>query len=66
MNEVRAAQEELSSAYQEAGRSFYASSQGSPGPEAAAAEGGAEATGEGGGADEVEEADYEIVDEPKK
>jgi len=65
MNEVRAAQEELSNAYQEAGRSFYASAQAAPEAEAGGAEEGAKATEEAGKADEVAEADYEIVDDKK-
>jgi molecular chaperone DnaK len=65
MTEIRAAQEELASAFQEAGRSFYAQQQSSPPP-------GGEPQGEPAGAtssskpDDVVEADYEIVDEGKK
>jgi molecular chaperone DnaK len=68
MGEIRAAQEELAAAFQEAGRSFYAQQQqqqdSSPPP-------GAEPQGEPAGAtsakaDDVVEADYEIVDEGKK
>jgi molecular chaperone DnaK len=68
MNEIRAAQEELSRAFSEAGQSFYAQSQQS---------GGGQDGGQGqpacepagataGRADDVVEADYEIVDEEKK
>ncbi|HEX6023040.1 MAG TPA: Hsp70 family protein, partial [Solirubrobacter sp.] len=68
MGEIRAAQEELSKTFSEAGQSFYAQAQG--GAEAPGAEGapaGAEAgAASGAGQEEVVEADYEIVDEPKK
>ncbi len=72
MNEIKAAQEELSKTFNEAGQSFYAQSQAAEG---AGATGGAEAqgtpgeaggTGGAGSADDVVEADYEIVDEAKK
>jgi molecular chaperone DnaK len=69
MNEVRAAQEELSNAYQEAGRSFYAASQQSsdtPGDSGAQSSSTAQETPGGAKGDEVAEADYEIVDETKK
>ena len=65
MAEIRSAQEELASAFQEAGRSFYAQQKSSPPP-------GGEPQGEPAGAtssskpDDVVEADYEIVDEGKK
>jgi molecular chaperone DnaK len=64
--EIMAAMEELSAAYQEAGRSLY--SQGGeasppPGPEAAT---GAEAPADGAKPEDVVEADYEIVDDSKK
>jgi hypothetical protein len=68
MNEIRAAQEDLSKTFREAGQSFYAQSQGTP----EAGQPGAEAgTAQGDGAsskpaDDVVEADYEIVDEAKK
>jgi molecular chaperone DnaK len=68
VNEVRAALDELNTAYQEAGRSLYSQSQaGSPPPgEAPAGEpAGAGATA-GGKPEDVVEADYEIVDENKK
>ena len=67
MGEIRAAQEELASAFQEAGRSFYAQQQepSSPPP------GAEQPAGEPAGAtsakpEDVVEADYEIVDEGKK
>ena len=63
MNEVRAAQEALSAAYQEAGRSFYAQNQSPPQSPGAAPE---QETAAGTKGDEVAEADYEIVDENKK
>jgi molecular chaperone DnaK len=68
MKEVGAAQEELSAAYQEAGRSFYASSQqpGAEAPPAADASAAGQETGAGAKGDEVAEADYEIVDDAKK
>jgi molecular chaperone DnaK len=66
MSEIGAAQEELSAAYQEAGRSFYAQSQSAPQEPGATAEPGAQATDAGAKGDEVAEADYEIVDESKK
>jgi len=71
LNEIRAAQEELSRTFSEAGQTFYAQAQAQqpsepPGGETAGA-GAAGATGNAGGAkDDVVEADYEIVDESKK
>src|SRR5215212_4876069 len=68
MNEIRAAQEDLSKTFGEAGQSFYAQSQSTPD----AGQGGADAgSPQGDGApakpaDDVVEADYEIVDEAKK
>jgi molecular chaperone DnaK len=68
MNEIRAAQEDLSKTFGEAGQSFYAQSQSTPD----AGQGGADAgSAQGDGAsgkpaDDVVEADYEIVDEAKK
>jgi molecular chaperone DnaK len=67
LNEIRAAQEELSKTFGEAGQSFYAQSQGAP--EGAPAGAGAGSQGDGASgrpADDVVEADYEIVDEAKK
>jgi molecular chaperone DnaK len=70
MNEIRAAQEELSKTFGEAGQSFYAQNQGSPSGDAGAgAPGGPAGDGAASGsrpADDVVEADYEIVDEAKK
>ena len=69
--EIRTAQEELSKAFNEAGQSFYAQNQASEGGAPAGAPegqgGGSEAGGNGAKpADDVVEADYEIVDEAKK
>jgi molecular chaperone DnaK len=67
--EIKAAMEELSAAYQEAGRSLYSQTQTEPGPAGAEAgtPPGAEAPPPGGAKpDDVVEADYEIVDESKK
>jgi molecular chaperone DnaK len=76
MNEIRAAQEELSRVFSEAGQSFYAQNQagagptggGEPGGPTAGAGAGAGAGAQSGGKpqDDVVEADYEIVDESKK
>jgi molecular chaperone DnaK len=70
LNEIRAAQEELSKAFNEAGQSFYAQSQAAEGAAAGGPEGqGPTAeTGANGAkpAEDVVEADYEIVDEAKK
>jgi molecular chaperone DnaK len=68
-NEIKAAMEELSAAYQEAGRSLYSQAQASsePGPTPggdAGAPGEAPPTGEAKPEDVVE-ADYEIVDDKK-
>jgi molecular chaperone DnaK len=68
MNEIKAAQEELSKVFGEAGQSFYAQNQGAQGAEGAP-EGGApqgEGAPSGAPADDVVEADYEIVDDAKK
>jgi molecular chaperone DnaK len=64
MTEIRAAQEELTTAYQEAGRSLYET-------QTAGATAGAETPGGGTASgqkpeEEVVEAEYEIVDEGKK
>ena len=72
MGEIRAAQEELSKSFNEAGQSFYAQSQASG--SAAGAEGTVDGQGpsaDAGGsgskpADDVVEADYEIMDDAKK
>jgi molecular chaperone DnaK len=72
LNEIKAAQEELSKTFNEAGQSFYAQSQAAEGAAAGAApEGQGGTTSDAGGngakpADDVVEADYEIVDEAKK
>jgi len=72
MNEIKAAQEELTRAYSEAGQTFYAQSQAQPGEPPP----GGEPAGAGAGQqqgppgqqqkEDVVEADYEIVDEGKK
>lgn len=66
--EIQAAQEELSKAYSEAGQAFYQqqAAQEGAGAGEGATEAGAPDSGGGGGAEEVVEADYEIVDEDKK
>ena len=67
MGEVKAALEELSTAYQEAGRSLYAQAEAAPAGDAAAGETpNAGADGTPPKADDAVEADYEIVDESKK
>jgi molecular chaperone DnaK len=71
LNEIRAAQEELSKSFNEAGQSFYAQSQSAEGATAGGSPGSQGTTGDTGGngakpADDVVEADYEIVDEAKK
>ena len=68
MAEIRAAQEELSKVFGEAGQSFYAQNQAPEGGEAgsAGAPAGDGAAPGGKPADDVVEADYEIVDEGKK
>ena len=65
--EIRSAQEELSRVYQEAGQSFYQQNQSAPPPSADAPTGGPgePAGATAGRADDVVEADYEIVDENK-
>ncbi len=68
MNEIKAAQEELSKTFGEAGQSFYTQSQAAEGAAGADAGGAQQADGAAGGAkpaDDVVEADYEIVDEKK-
>jgi molecular chaperone DnaK len=62
MGEVRAAQEELTRVFSEAGQAFYQQQGQQPGPEAGATA-GAEAGGEK--PEDVVEADYEIVDDKK-
>jgi molecular chaperone DnaK len=65
LTEIAAAQEELSTAFQEAGKSFYATAQ----AESAPSEGGEPQPGaptEEAKAEDVVEADFEIVDDSKK
>jgi molecular chaperone DnaK len=67
MNEIRAAQEELTKVFSEAGQAFY-QQQGQAGAQAEAGQpAGATAGADAGAkpADDVVEADYEIVDEKK-
>jgi molecular chaperone DnaK len=73
LNEIKAAQEELSRVFAEAGQSFYAQSQqstgtegGSTGGPAGGPAGGPTGAPTGGKPEDVVEADYEIVDEGKK
>jgi molecular chaperone DnaK len=68
INEIKAAQEDLSKTFGEAGQSFYAQNQGAPGAEGTQEGGSAQGDGAATGApaDDVVEADYEIVDEAKK
>jgi molecular chaperone DnaK len=70
LNEIRAAQEELSKTFNEAGQSFYAQSQAAEGATAGAGPESQSTTGDAGTgakpADDVVEADYEIVDDAKK
>jgi molecular chaperone DnaK len=67
LNEIRAAQEELSKTFGEAGQSFYAQSQGAAEGAPTGADAGTAGDGAAGRpADDVVEADYEIVDEAKK
>jgi molecular chaperone DnaK len=66
MGEIRAAQEELTRVYSEAGSSLYAQNAQQGTPEGAGAGSGAGAQpGATAGADDVVEADYEIVDDKK-
>ncbi|HEX5438126.1 MAG TPA: molecular chaperone DnaK [Gemmatimonadaceae bacterium] len=64
--EIRAAQEELSRVYSEAGQSLYAQGQQEAGAAATDQAADASAHANPGGQDDVVEADYEIVDEEKK
>jgi molecular chaperone DnaK len=69
MAEIRAAQEDLNKTFSEAGQSFYAQSQASssgPSGDAGAGAGAGSTSGGARPADDVVEADYEIVDENKK
>src|SRR5687767_5164664 len=63
MGEVRAAQEELTRVFSEAGQAFYAQQQPQPGGETGAPPGAQDAGGQK--PDDVVEADYEIVDDKK-
>jgi molecular chaperone DnaK len=66
MNEIRAAQEELSRVFSEAGQAFYQQAAQQSQEAGAQAEPAATPTGDGAGkAEDVVEADYEIVDEKK-
>jgi molecular chaperone DnaK len=65
VNEIRAAQEELSKAYSEAGQAFY-QQQSAPSDAPAGDAPSGEPAAEAGKADDVVEADYEIVDDTKK
>lgn len=66
MGEIKSALEELTNAYQEAGRSLYAQSQASSDQAPPSGDGQAPPGGEGEKkADDVVEADYEIVDDKK-
>ncbi len=64
IGEIRAAQEELSKAYSEAGQAFYQQQQSASG-EAAGDQGAAAGATAEPKAEEVAEADYEIVDDKK-
>ena len=64
MNEIRAAQEELSKAYSEAGQAFY-QQQAAPDSGAPADAGAASGEPQAAKAEDVVEADYEIVDDKK-
>ncbi|HEU4995980.1 MAG TPA: molecular chaperone DnaK [Gemmatimonadaceae bacterium] len=68
MNEIKAAQEELSRVFAEAGQSFYAQSQAAGAQPEAPGQPGAQEPGQPAGEkkEDVVEADYEIVDEGKK
>jgi molecular chaperone DnaK len=71
LGEIKAAQEELSKVFAEAGQSFYAQNQsgGQTGGQADGQPGGQDggpASGDGKKEEDVVEADYEIVDEQKK
>jgi molecular chaperone DnaK len=68
MDEIRSAQEELSKVFSEAGQSFYQQQASQPSGEAPEAGPAAGTPGEGNGAgkaEDVVEADYEIVDDKK-
>jgi molecular chaperone DnaK len=67
LNEIKAAQEELSRVFGEAGQSFYQSQSQPQGQPSGAPEGepAGSTSGSAPGADDVVEADYEIVDDKK-
>nr|MDP9179891.1 molecular chaperone DnaK [Gemmatimonadota bacterium] len=65
-DEIRSAQEELSRVFSEAGQSFYQQqAQSSQGEPQGAPTGTPEGDGAGAKAEDVVEADYEIVDDKK-
>ena len=65
--EIKAAQEDLSKTFAEAGTSFYAQNKAeSPSGDAGASDGGTSEAKPEDKKEDVVEADYEIVDEPKK
>ncbi len=66
MGEIRAAQEELTRAYSEAGQSLYAQGQTEAGATATEEAASASAHANPKGTDDVVDADYEIVEEDKK
>ncbi|MEO8562025.1 MAG: molecular chaperone DnaK, partial [bacterium] len=69
LNEIKAAQEDLSKTFGEAGQSFYAQNQSAPSGDSGARDGGSpqgDGAPSGKPADDVVEADYEIVDDAKK
>ena len=66
MTEIKAALDELTTAYQEAGRSLYTQAQGSEQSAEAPPAGEQASAGTDKASDDVVEADYEIVDENKK
>ncbi len=66
MGEVKSALEELTAAYQDAGRAFYAQAETASAPaDAGATQPAPDAAGAAPKADDVVEADYEIVDDKK-
>lgn len=65
LNEIKAAQEELSKAYSEAGQAFYQQQSPEQGAPADAGAGSTTADASQAKADDVVEADYEIVDDKK-
>ena len=65
MNEIRSAQEELSKAYSEAGQAFYQQQAAPQGAPADGAPGAPQTEPQASKAEDVVEADYEIVDDKK-